>query len=227
MVDEAVRGRRMNWNEMEDEEDGQPSRGGKGANRATPEEVASKAPPPGPPPRGMTYHEHCMLQRRQEEAAENEREKGREEEKAEDRKRKAEERFVEVVQEGSIRCQEELLRAELEGKGTEGTRDALRNSIRVAAAVKAALAETREIMGVNSEPESQEAVDQVEELGRPLREIRVRHQARVAAAAEGKAEIERDIDKEMAGILDETEGVGGQKMWGGGKHFGTFDNYEN
>ena len=52
----------------------------------------------------MTYHEHCMLQRRQEATAEDDRRKGREEEKVEHMKRKAEERFVEAVQEGSIRC---------------------------------------------------------------------------------------------------------------------------
>ena len=67
---------------------------------------------------------------------------------------------MQTVQEGSLDCQEELLRVELEGTGSGGTMEALRNSIRVAAAVRVAMTETREIMGLHNEPESQDAVNQ-------------------------------------------------------------------
>ena len=117
-------------------------------NKATPKEVASEAPPPGLPA-GVPHHEWCKAQRQEE------------------RKREAEERFVETVQEGSSRCQEEFLKAELEAGGPERPKDALRTSIRVAAAVKAALAETREMMATS-------------------------HRAQVAAADERRAKIERE-----------------------------------
>lgn len=125
-----------------------------------------------------------------------------------ERKIQAAERFVETVQEGSNRCQKEFLKAELEGRGPEGSEDVLRNSIRVVAAAEAALAETKEMMGTKHRAQgSQETTIQT-----PNEET---EDARKAQLEKEIKEMKKQAKEEMEAIAAQRRGERHQAKTGG------------